>query len=223
MLTQIHDPGAVTLVGGGVLGARDLAAALAIAPRLVAADGGADRAMALGHRPERVIGDLDSITPELRAELGPRVEHVPEQDSTDLDKCLARIDAPFVLALGFDGARLDHTLAAMTSLTRHGRARVVLVGAEDVVFLAPPRLRLALAVGARVSLYPMGRVTGRSQGLHWPIDGLEFRPEALVGTSNRAETAEVVLDCDRPALLVLLARDWLPAALRAVLSAEDWR
>jgi thiamine pyrophosphokinase len=219
----VHDPSAVTLVGGGIVNRRDLDLSLSLAPRLVAADGGANRAASLGHLPEQVIGDLDSIAPDLRARLGDRVLHVPEQDSTDLDKCLSRIRAPFVLGLGFDGARLDHTLAAMTSLTRHGSARVLLLAAEDIVFLAPPRLHLGLDVGERVSLFPMGQVAGRSTGLHWPIEGIPFTPEALVGTSNRASAPEVTLHSDRPAMLVLLERARLTDALSAVLAVPDWQ
>ena len=40
----------VTLVAGGPVLARDLAAARALAPNVVAAEGGADRALALGVR-----------------------------------------------------------------------------------------------------------------------------------------------------------------------------
>ncbi len=222
MQRQLQEHRGVTLVGGGVLSASDLQLALELAPRLFAADGGANRSVALGHMPEQVIGDLDSLDPELRARLGERVLHVPDQDSTDLDKCLARIVAPFILALGFDGARLDHTLAAMTSLARHGRARVVMLAAQDIVFLAPPGLVLPMEVGARVSLYPMGPVTGRSEGLHWPIAGIGFRPGALIGTSNRADAARVMLEFDRPGMLVLLERDYLSPVLAALRAAPDW-
>lgn len=219
---MVQEHSGVTLVGGGELTDNDLRLALSLAPQLVAADGGANTALALGHLPEKVIGDLDSLDPALRARLGARVIHVPEQDSTDLDKCLARIAAPFILALGFDGARLDHTLAAMTSLVRHGRSRVVMLAARDIVFLAPPRLVLPLARDARVSLYPMGPVTGRSEGLHWPIDGISFRPEALVGTSNRADAPQVTLEFDRRGMLVLLEREWLRPVLDALRAADDW-
>ena len=44
----------VTLLGGGAIGPDDLATALSVAPRLVAADGGASAALAAGHMPEAV-------------------------------------------------------------------------------------------------------------------------------------------------------------------------
>ena len=212
----------VTLVGGGELRERDLDHALTLAPVLVAADGGANRLRALGHQPQSVLGDLDSLDPALRAELGNRVVHIPNQDSTDFDKCLARISAPLVIGLGFDGARLDHTLAAMTSLVWHGRARVVLLCAGDICFLAPPQITLTLQPGARVSLFPMAPVTGRSVGLHWPIDGLEFSPAATIGTSNRADQAQVSLSFDAPGMLVLLDRVYLEQVVNLLPDGPDW-
>ena len=111
--------GGVTLIGGGATRACDLEAALAAAPYLVAADGGAGRALELGVVPEATLGDLDSLNAATRAQLAPEaVHHVPEQDSTDFEKCLSRIDAPFVLGVGFTGARVDHTLAVMSVLAR---------------------------------------------------------------------------------------------------------
>lgn len=212
----------VTLVGGGRYAEADLERALSLAPVLVAADGGANGLCASGRVPERVIGDLDSLDPALRDRLGARVLHVPDQDSTDFDKCLSRISAPVIIGLGFDGARLDHTLAAMTSLVWHGRARVVLFCAEDICFLAPPRISLDLDPGARVSLFPMAAVTGRSAGLHWPIEGLHFSPAETIGTSNHADQARVDLEFDRPGMLVLLERDCLEQIVRRLPEGPDW-
>ena len=62
----ISDRG-VTVIGGGATSPYDLQTALAVAPTLVAADGGADRALALGQPPDWVIGDLDSITSGARS------------------------------------------------------------------------------------------------------------------------------------------------------------
>lgn len=212
----------VTLVGGGVFTQADVNLAIGLAPTLVAADGGANLLMAHGHMPQHVIGDMDSLDPELMSRLGDRIMHLPEQDSTDFDKCLHALRAPFVLALGFDGARLDHTLAAMTTLVRHGRARVVMMAAQDICFLAPPQLSLTLPKGARVSLFPMAEVTGRSAGLEWPIEGLHFAPATQIGTSNRAIASQITLEFDQPGMLVLLERAHLLATLAALQERPDW-
>lgn len=205
----------VTLIAGGPVSARDLRAALARAPVLVAADGGADRALALGVRPVAVIGDMDSITAAARTQLGAVVHHVPEQESTDFDKALRNIRAPFVLALGCLGGRVDHELAVLSVLIRRHAMPCLLIGREDVVFAAPPVLQIALQAGDRFSLFPMAHVTGRSEGLKWPIAGLEFSPDARGGTSNQA-LGPVQLEMDQPGMLVIVPRNRLAAALKAV-------
>lgn len=205
----------VTLIGGGALAPDDLAQALAIAPVVMAADGGADQALAHGILPDAVVGDFDSLSDAARRRIDPaRLHHVAEQNSTDFAKCLMRLRAPFVLAVGFSGQRLDHTLAALHVMVRHPRPPVLLLAAEDVVFLAPPELRLDLPAGARVSLFPMGAARGTSTGLRWPIDGIEFAPDRRVGTSNEA-LGPVSLSLKGP-MLVMLPRAFLALAVAAL-------
>jgi thiamine pyrophosphokinase len=210
----------VTLAGGGPFGRRDLALCLGRAPVPVAADGGADRLLALGVMPEAVIGDFDSLSVAGRARIPQDRQHVvPEQATTDFDKALRSVEAPFVLALGFAGARLDHGLAAMTTLLAQAARRCILVGPQDLAFAAPPRLELSLRPGEPLSLYPLARVTGRSLGLEWPIDGLVMAPDGQIGTSNRVTERRVVLEFDAPGMLVILPRRRLDAAITALRSA----
>lgn len=205
----------VTLIGGGAVTADDLAAGLALAPRLVAADGGADAALALGAIPEAVIGDMDSLSDAGRQALGDaRIHRIAEQNSTDFAKALRNIDAPFVIAVGFAGKRLDHTLAALNSMARHQGSPVAMLAHEDLVFRLPPSLDLPLAPGTRVSLFPLGPARGRSTGLEWPIDGIEFAPDARTGTSNRA-TGPVSLQIEG-VMLALLPREVTATVLQAL-------
>jgi thiamine pyrophosphokinase len=214
----------VTLMGGGALGRDDVADALRHAPALVAADGGADAALAAGLMPEAVVGDFDSISTQARATLSPEILYeVFEQDSTDFDKALRRLDVPLTLAVGFTGARLDHELAVFHTLVARPEHRCIVIGEQDIVFHAPPRLALDLPAGARVSLFSMREVTGRSQGLRWPIDGLTFHPASRIGTSNEAVGGPVTLEADAPGLLVILARAALDPAVAALIAAEAGR
>jgi thiamine pyrophosphokinase len=215
----------VTILGGGALGPRDLAEAMALAPVLVAADSGADAALAAGVRPAAVIGDLDSVSETARAALSPGTLHaVTEQDSTDFDKALRHVDAPVTLAVGFTGARLDHELAVFHTLAARPRHRCIVIGERDVVMNAPRRAAFRLAPGMRVSLFPMAAVTGRSRGLRWPIDGLDFHPAARIGTSNEASSALVEIEAHAPGLLLILPRKALGAAFHALTDAatEGW-
>lgn len=212
---------AVTLIGGGPVSAADLAACLDRAPGLVAADGGADRALALGRRPDAVIGDLDSLGDAARAELRDVLHPVNEQDSTDFEKCLIRTEAPLVLATGFLGARIDHALAVFNTLARHPARRCVIVSETDLAVLAPPRLALDLAEGTRVSLFPMCQVRGRDTGLVWPLEGIGFAPDGTSGTSNRAR-GPVTLAFDVPGMLLILPRACLDTLLAGLADAPGW-
>jgi thiamine pyrophosphokinase len=220
VIVQSQD--AVTVVGGGPVSRRDLGFALLRAPVVVAADGGADRVLAAGLMPRAVIGDFDSISDAAMAAIpADRLFRIAEQESTDFDKVLRSVDAPFVLALGVTGARVDHGLAVLNTLVRQKGGPCLVISTQDVIFHAPRHVNLTLKVGDRLSLFPMGSVTGTSRGLHWPIAGLQFATGGQSGTSNRVSEAEVQLRFDGPGMLVILPRTRLDAAISALV--PKWR
>ncbi|MEM6889396.1 MAG: thiamine diphosphokinase [Pseudomonadota bacterium] len=208
----------VVILGGGTLGKDDLALALSHAKRVIAADGGANAAYAEGLKLDAIYGDMDSIDPRVAAQADhSRFFHIAEQDSTDFDKALRHVETPCVIAVGFAGGRMDHQMGALHTMVARAHQPCLLLAAEDVVFLCPPRLLLDLAAGERFSLFPLGPVTGRSRGLEWPIEGLEFLPGVRSGTSNRA-LGPVELEVDAPAMLCFLPRGCFALALKALVA-----
>jgi len=222
MKTVVCESRPVTLVGGGTVEEAVFAEALAIAPGIVAADGGADTVLRRGCEPLAVIGDFDSLSPDARAVIpAHKLHRIPEQESTDFEKCLAHTDAPLIVGVGFAGdSRPDHELAALNALVRHPHRRCVLIAHGMVIFLAPPLLSLTLEADSILSLFPLGRVSGRSEGLEWPIDGITFAPDGRVGTSNRA-MGEVTLGFDAPGMLILLPRRALAEVCASLLAAPS--
>ena len=218
MIVDAIEP--VTLIGGAAVDKITLKRARAVAPRVVAADGGADAALVNDAPPEAVIGDFDSLSDWARAQLPATALHpIPDQDTTDFDKCMANIRAPLVIGVGFSGARLDHQLAAYNTMVRFAHQRCLLLGREELVFLAPPELRLDLPAGCPVSLFPMAAVEGVSDGLAFPIGGLNFAPDGRIGTSNTA-TGPVSLSVTAPKMLVILPQEMMETAAEALLSAR---
>lgn len=213
----VQTPLGVTVIGGGITSAKSLKCAENVAPVLVAADGGAQRAVELGATPVAVIGDMDSLGADRAGLAADLVHPVAEQDSTDFEKCLQRIQAGFVIGLGMTGGRNDHFLAAVNVLARHRRRPVLLLDDRDVIFAAPADLSLDLDPGTRVSLFPMSRWQGRGKGLRWPVDGLVMEPGGQVGTSNEA-TGPVHLT-GQGAMIVILPARWFAQALAALLPA----
>ncbi len=207
----------VTLLGGGPATPRMISDAISLAPNLVAADGGANHLVWRELIPSAIIGDLDSLKDRdhWRAQLGDNLVHVAEQESTDFEKCLARIDAPFFVCVGFLGGRQDHGLAVLHTLISDPRP-IVLIGDSDVAFAAHRGVSLALEVGERISIFPMRnvRATGGA-GLKYPIDGLSMEAGAQIGVSNEASAPRQSFGFDRPGAIVFLnagrARDALQA------------
>lgn len=208
----------VTLVGGGELGGRDLDWAQSLAPCLVAADGGVAHALAQNQMPSAVIGDFDSISPDAMAQLPQdRLFPIAEQDSTDFDKALRSIRAPFVLAVGFLGGRLDHQLAVLNALVQVRQTPCILLGAHEVIFHLTREVALPLQAGETVSLFPLQAARAYSTGLEWQLEGLEMQPGGKIGTSNRALGA-ITLRAEGAGLLVMVPRKYLPEVIAALVN-----
>ena len=213
-----HRP--VTLVGAGALTRGMLDEALALAPDLVAADSGADRLAAWGLAPAAVVGDMDSVADPDRWRAASRFLHLPEQETTDFEKCLYATKSPFYIATGFTGPRVDHLLSVLHAMLARPEKRLVLLGEADAIALLPPGrvVGIDLTPGARVSLFPLLPVRGmHSRGLTWPVEGMEMAPGGRIGTSNVATAARVEVGFNAPGAAIIVERRHLSALVRATL------
>jgi thiamine pyrophosphokinase len=198
-----------------------LSEAIVHAPQVVAADGGAELALQHGVMPDAVIGDFDSIGAEAIAAIPPeRLHRIDEQDSTDFEKCLTRIEAPLVIGVGFGGGRSDHELAALHGMLRFPERRCLLVMEHDLVFLLPPVFEIAPPVGSRFSVFPLAEGAARSKGLRWALDGLALMPGRQIGTSNEV-SGPVRIESDAPVLLAILPVEQFKQAVQALLAQGE--
>ena len=194
------------LIGGGPVDAL-LMKRLAAGRPLVAADSGANTALRSGLVPDLVLGDLDSIGEIDTVRRQSRVVHLPDQNSTDLEKSLARVDAPAIIGLGFLGARFDHSLAALHALSACTKLReIMLIGDHDLVLRVRGDFRSTLPAGLRLSVWPLARQKfRRSAGLRYPLDGLVMKAGSQVGTSNETTASQVVIEAFHgPGYLVIM-------------------
>lgn len=168
-------------------------------PHLVA-DGGASHL----HRscpdllPELVLGDFDSAQPEILEsyrERGVEVRWSSDQDTTDLEKCLAAAQEDFACEhlciagqfAGVDG-RMDHTLGAMNALYKaqaKGLNAALLSDDCCVALLTEGSHCLAPPKKSQCGLVPLGgpvRVTTR--GLCWDMTDAVLEWGGLISTSN---------------------------------------
>ncbi|WP_420860803.1 thiamine diphosphokinase [Algirhabdus cladophorae] len=223
MQTEIvHKLDPIALVGAGQLTQSTFKVALTLTNGTIAADGGAASALGFGITPDLTIGDMDSLDQAERSKLDPdAVIHLTEQNSTDFEKVLQRVTAPLFVAVGFLGNRIDHSLACFNALVRYAHRPVILLGETDLAFVVPPVITFEPPVHSRLSLFPMDSVSGRSKGLEWPIDGLEFAPGAMIGTSNRS-VGPVQLQMDAPAMLAIMPACQIRSVITPFTAAPRW-
>jgi thiamine pyrophosphokinase len=162
---------------------------------ILCADGGTGHALALGLRPDVVIGDLDSLGDGQRDRLqraGTRfISHPRSKDETDLELALlyaAEQGATRVTVLGARGGRIDHELGNVLLLA-HPRLRKIDVrlqcGLQEGRLISDEAV-FAGAPGDLLSLLPIGGDASgvTTSGLEYPLrnETLYFGPAR--GMSN---------------------------------------
>lgn len=156
----------------------------ATAGLIVAADGGADRALALGLTPGAVVGDLDSVSPAAAAALGEgRFHRVADPSRTDLQKAIEfaiGAGAKEIDVIGAGGGRADHALANLSVLLVYrGRARVTLHDDLFRISLVEGAAEIDAPPGTVVSLVALIDCAGvTTEGLRWNLNNaaLAFSP-----------------------------------------------
>lgn len=211
---------ALGLIGGGPIDKTLISQIDTLVDGFVAVDGGADHLLACGKVPLAVIGDMDSISPPARATFAGQLHPVVEQDTTDVEKALSRVQAAVIIALGFTGGRMDHTLAVLNLLARLRRPSVLLVDAADVSLVPGDRiLQLDLPAQTRVSVMPLGAARVSVTGLLWEFADQLMTPDGFTSPSNAASGGRVTVSADGP-VLVTVPQAHLRAVLQAVSHAE---
>jgi thiamine pyrophosphokinase len=171
---------------------------------VIAADGGWDKAVRLGLRPDLLVGDGDSL-PEARfgelAALGVPIERSPtNKDESDAELAVVaalRRGATGVTVLGaLGGKRFDHALAnvGLLSLPDPAGAQVELLDGRTRIRLlrapaadgSPVECDLAGSRGDLVSLLPLSvpAVGVTTSGLQYALADETLRPGPARGLSN---------------------------------------
>ena len=193
---------------------------------VIAADGGWDKASALGILPDLLVGDADSLPEERFAELaaaGVPIERSPvAKDESDAELAVMaalRQGARHIIILGaLGGRRFDHTLAnvGLLGLPGPGEAEVELLDETTRVRLlrAPAAeggastCELSGEVGDIVSLLPLGvpafGIT--TEGLLYPLRGETLLPGPARGLSNVRIAADASVKLRQGSLLVVETR-----------------
>jgi thiamine pyrophosphokinase len=176
---------------------------------VIAADSGYDHCRAAGLVPDLVVGDMDSLSDPDALERLPaaRVMRFPrDKDETDTEigmRLLLEKGCTRITIAGGGGGRIDHLLG-IAGLFERERPPVRWVTDREDMHLVEGELFLEGCRGATVSVFPLGAGAGdmRSEGLFWPLSGLEFA-RGSAGISNRAVADRIRITVGNGRLLVI--------------------
>jgi len=177
---------------------------------LIAADGGGDIALAMGYKPDVVIGDLDSFKKDRHSSL--EIIHKADQETNDLEKALElalRKQGTHMSILGATGRRLDQTLKNLSVLKQFNERfeEICLIDNYGKTQLLPHRFQQEVPVGTTLSLFPLsGKVTGiTTSGLQYTLSGGTLENGVRDGSSNKVVSNPVEIYHTAGDLLLITA------------------
>lgn len=184
---------ALIVLGGDAPSPGLLRACAAKAQWVAAADSGLAAFEKAGMTPDLLIGDMDSVSPDVLARFEGRVSQrrlnciKDDTDGVDaLDLAIER-GAKRITILGALGGRLDHALANVMLLVRAARRGVwAELRSEDVrIVRVDGAYTLEGAKGHTVSLLPLGEASGVTlSGFFYPLHEHTLTSEHPLGVSN---------------------------------------
>ena len=186
---------------------------------IICCDGGMHHAKALGITPDYIVGDFDSVRPEVLEEyrnMGISIRQFPtHKNETDmqLGMLLAlELEATELVLIGGIGDRFDHTLAnahLLLYLLKKG-IRGILVNEKNCVELIDKEVTLYGKAGDLVSTIPLSmQVEGVTlEGLEYPLVDYDLAlDDKLVAVSNVMTGTEAKVKIRKGYLFVMQTRD----------------
>lgn len=171
---------------------------------IICADGGAHHAKEMGVVPDLVIGDFDSICPDLlrfyqqHDTVEARCD--PDQYSTDFMKALSRVrEGDEVVVMGAMGARADHDFSNYLILSDLKQSNhIALLSDKEERRILQSDFKFSGEVGQKIGIFPLRTI----HNLHF--EGLEYAAEDMTGPYEfgwngacnvlKAKTAEIQMD-----------------------------
>jgi thiamine pyrophosphokinase len=149
------------------------------ADHIICCDGSAENLVKADLEPEAIVGDLDSINPEIEERFKDRLYQDREQESNDLTKAVRWcIDKKYeeIIILGATGKREDHTIANISLLGEYCRViKVMMVTDTGTIIPLLTNSNVECFSGQQISIFSIDPETEiTSEGLKFKLDGLKL-------------------------------------------------
>ena len=169
-----HKFDAVVLAGGDYPTAPQPLEILNNAEYIVCCDGASDNYISLGHTPDAIVGDGDSISPENREKYADRLHIVNEQESNDQTKAVRFLlsqGKQQIAIVGATGRREDHTIGNISLLIEYARAGASVYSFTDYGVFVPCNgiTTHNCRKGQQLSIFCITAKALSAEGLLYPI------------------------------------------------------
>ena len=176
---------------------------------LLCCDGSAIEATAYGYFPDLIIGDMDSLTDELKDSYKDKIIEIDDQNSSDLSKALkwARDNkVESVTLLGADGGGDDHYLGNLFLILENSYDFKLKIITNSGQFDLVNNKELSSYPNQRVSIFCTNKEAKvSSSGLKYELKDYNF--SNLYGaTLNEATGKSFGVSCDDPNVSILVYR-----------------
>jgi len=183
---------------------------------LICADGGANSAKKLNLIPEYIIGDLDSIRPDVYEYYSGKCEiiKINSQNDTDVEKCLKFVikkKYDQVVLLGATGDRLDHSFCNLGIVLKYfSKIKVMIIHQRSILSAYTGNIILTTIQNEIISLYGFDSKTRvKSSGLKYPLKNIPLPFGLKESTSNIAVSNNVQLQIKGGIIFIIRDYDLL--------------
>lgn len=189
---------------------------------VICCDGGLNYAFEEGILPKCIIGDFDSVSPQVLKffeSQGIPIKKFPaEKDFTDMELCLEfsinllkEINAEEILILGGLGSRFDHSLANANILIKAAQSNVKasLLNEKNRIYLINSEIELEGNENDIVSLLPLSEKVEKvtTEGLYYQLKDYDLTYGVSYGVSNVMTGKKAKVTVEKGFLFVILAKD----------------
>lgn len=173
--------------------------------RVVCCDGAANRFLKSGRLPWRIVGDCDSLSPEIMEQYGSIVRRFPDQETNDQTKSVRYLVSKGIrkiAILGATGMREDHTLGNISLLIDYLKAGVEARAYTDYGVFIPfiGDCEIECPEGTQVSIFNFGAKEMSAEGLRYPIRDFDSWWQ---GTLNETTASRFTVHAKGPYLLFI--------------------
>ena len=167
----------VILANGLFPSGRQALELLEAAELLICCDGAADKLVGFGMSPHVIIGDMDSVSDDVKELYASIMIPSDDQESNDLTKavhyCIEK-GYPSVSILGATGLREDHTLGNISLMMEYyPRIEVQIISDFGMFYLVRSGEQVQSFIGEKISFFSIdNRVCVSSTGLLYPLKDL---------------------------------------------------